>query len=62
LNHEKRISELKIKIESCNERPEEIKIKIIIILDDRLRNLEAENKRLDDVIKNRDRIIVNFNN
>jgi hypothetical protein len=37
-------------------------MKIIIILNNRFRNLETENKRLDDIIKNRDRIITNFNN
>jgi hypothetical protein len=62
LDHEKRISELEIKIEDFNERPEKIKIKIIIILNDRLRNLKTENKKLDDIIKNRDRIITNLNN
>jgi hypothetical protein len=49
-------------IENFNERPEKVKMKIITILGDRFRNLEAENKRLDDIIKNRDRIIINFNN
>jgi hypothetical protein len=62
LNHEKRISEFKIKIENFNERPEKIKIKIIIILNNRFRNLEAENKKLNNIIKNCDRIIINFNN
>jgi hypothetical protein len=62
LDQEKRISEFEIKIEDVNERSEKIKIKIIIILNDRFRNLETENKKLNDIIKNRDRIIINFNN
>jgi hypothetical protein len=61
LNYEKRIFEFEIKIENFNERPEEIKMKIIIILDDRVRNLKIEKKELDDIIKNRDRIIIIFN-
>jgi hypothetical protein len=62
LDHEKRISEFEIEIENFNERSEEIKMNIIIILNDRFRNLEIKNKRLDDITKNRDRIIINFNN
>jgi hypothetical protein len=62
LDHEKRISEFEIKIENFNKRPEETKIKIIIILNNKFRNLEAENKKLNDIIKNRNRIITNFNN
>jgi hypothetical protein len=61
LNHEKRIFEFEIKIENFNEYSEEIKIKIIIILDDRLRHLEAEKKKLNNTIKNRDRIIIILN-
>jgi hypothetical protein len=37
-------------------------MKIIIILNNRFRNLEVKNKKLDDIIKNRDRIIINLNN
>jgi hypothetical protein len=62
LDHEKRISGLEIKIENFNECPEKVKMKIMIILNDRFRNLKTENKKLDDIIKNRDRIIINFNN
>jgi hypothetical protein len=62
LNHEEIIFEFEIKIKNFNERPEKINMKIIIILNNRFRNLETENKRLDDIIKNRDRIIINFNN
>jgi hypothetical protein len=62
LNHEKRISEFEIKIKNFNERSEKVKIKNFIILDNRFRNLEIENKKLNDIIKNRDRIIINFNN
>jgi hypothetical protein len=61
LNHEKRIFEFEIKIKNFNERPEEIKIKIIIILNDRFRHLEIEKRGLNDIIKNRDRIIIIFN-
>jgi hypothetical protein len=60
LDHEKRIFELEIEIENFNEHSERAKIKIIIILNDRFRNLEAENKKLDDIIKNRDRIITSL--
>jgi hypothetical protein len=62
LDHEKRISGFKIEIEDFNERSEGIKIIIIIILGNIFRNLEAENKILNNIIKNRDRIIINFNN
>jgi hypothetical protein len=62
LDHEKRTSGLEIKAEDFNECPEGAKMKIIIILSDRLRNLEAENKRSDDAIENRDRTITSFNN
>jgi hypothetical protein len=36
-------------------------MKIIIILNNRFRNLEIEKKKLNDIIKNRDRIIIIFN-
>ena len=62
MDHEKRTSRLEIGAKDFNERPERIKIKIIIILGDRLRNLEAENKRLDDIIKKCDYIIISLNN
>jgi hypothetical protein len=62
LDHEKRTPGLEIETEDFNERPEGAKMKIIIILGDRLRNLEAEKKGLDDAIKNRDRTITIFNN
>jgi hypothetical protein len=61
LDHEKRISEFEIKIENFNEYSEEIKIKIIIILNNKFCNLEIEKKRLNDIIKNRNRIIIILN-
>jgi hypothetical protein len=46
LDHEKRISGLDIEAENFNERPEEAKMRIIIILGDRLRNFGSRKERI----------------